>query len=172
MSGILPTSPAFQALLRHFTDLRDGRHGGCANRHDKEQLFRREILRLDPVVREVFAELNTALLLRTGVVEFNAVQRDTSGGLVASWTLSWPEQEHAGLPPVMLLGVSGWGFHHPHLRAATVGEWPLNVYSDEQAWAERDVLRAIVAGELHNLVFQLGGNIRLIPALGSGLENR
>lgn len=158
------TPPAFQALLRHFTDLLDGLHGGQSSRDEKEQLFRQEIARLDPVARDVLGELNAALLRRTGVVAFHPARRDAHGGLVASWTLSWPEQEAAGLHPVTLLGVYGRGFHHPHLRALTVGEWPLNVYDDEQAWAEREVLRAIVAGELHNLVFQVGGNIRLIPA--------
>ncbi len=49
----------------------------------------------------------------------------------AVWTLSWPEQEQAGILPVTLEAFFGHGFHHPHLRDATVGVWPLNVFSDQ-----------------------------------------
>jgi hypothetical protein len=45
---------------------------------------------------------------------------------------------------------------HPHLRSGTVGDWPLNVYDEEQATAELPTLRAMAAADLHNLVLQLG----------------
>jgi hypothetical protein len=58
------------------------------------------------------------------------------------------------------------GFHHPHLRGATAGTWPLNVFDDEQARAELPVLRAIAAADLHNLVFQR--DFRIVPATTRG----
>jgi hypothetical protein len=61
----------------------------------------------------------------------------------------------------------GAGFHHPHLRGATVGEWPLNVFTAEDATAVLPILRAIVTADLHNLVFQR--DYRIVPAVtGAG----
>jgi len=59
----------------------------------------------------------------------------------------------------------GTEFHHPHLRSGTAGDWPLNVFDDAQAAAELPTLRAMAAADLHNLVFQLGGDVRIIPAV-------
>jgi len=53
----------------------------------------------------------------------------------------------------------------PHLQSGTVGDWPLNVFDDEQAAAELPTLRAMAAADIHNLVFQLGGDYRIIPAV-------
>jgi hypothetical protein len=56
--------------------------------------------------------------------------------------------------------------HHPHLRGATVGVWPLNVFSADDAAAELPTLRAIAAADLHNLVFQ--SDYRIVPAVTRG----
>lgn len=40
------------------------------------------------------------------------------------------------LLPVALEAFFGVGFHHPDLRGATVGDWPLNVFSDTDAATE------------------------------------
>jgi hypothetical protein len=42
---------------------------------------------------------------------------------------------------------------------------PLNVFDEAQAAAELPTLRAMAAADLHNLVFQLGGDVRIIPAV-------
>lgn len=60
----------------------------------------------------------------------------------------------------------GASFHHPHLRGATVSEWPLNVFDDAQAAAELPTLRAIAAADLHNLVFER--DFRIVPATMAG----
>ena len=52
----------------------------------------------------------------------------------------------------------------PASAGGTVGDWPLNVFDDEQAAAELPTLRAIAAADIHNLVFQVGGDVRIIPA--------
>ena len=93
------------------------------------------------------------------------LHRDQRGGLIASWLLTWPEQRAATLSPISLIATYGAGFHHPHLRGATIGEWPLNVAEPEHAEELVPVLRTIAGADIHNLVFQVGGDWRIIPAL-------
>jgi hypothetical protein len=90
------------------------------------------------------------------------------GGVDAIWALSWPEQQAAGITPLTIRAYFGVGFLHPHLQSGTVGDWPLNVFDDEQAAAELPTLRAITSAELQNLVLQLRGDIRIIPAVVNG----
>jgi hypothetical protein len=162
-SGVDRAPAHLRGLLRHFDDLRDGTHGeGAVSRADKERLFRTAVGLLDPFARQALAEMNETLLLGTGIVAASGVTESADGGLAATWTLGWPEQEQAGIPPVTLHAFFGPGFHHPHLRGGTVGDWPLNVFSDADAAAELPTLRAIAAAELHNLVFRR--DYRIVPA--------
>jgi hypothetical protein len=155
-----PTS----ALLQHFADLRDGTHGGARSRPDKERLFAAAVLLLDPYARQALDEINTDLLLGAGKVTATGVRRSTDGGTDAVWALSWPEQQAAGIKPIVIRAYFGSAFAHPHLQSGTVGDWPLNVFDDDGAAAELPTLRAMAAADIHNLVFQLGGDIRIIPA--------
>jgi hypothetical protein len=169
-AGERPTSsgPEYtRALLRHFADLRDGTHGGARSRADKERLFVDAVALLDPYARRALDEMNTSLMLDTGEVVATEVRRSAGGGSDAVWSLSWPEQRAAGIKPVLIRAYFGLGFLHPHLRSGTVGDWPLNVFDDEQAAAELPTLRALAAADIHNLVLQLGGDYRLIPAVVS-----
>jgi hypothetical protein len=165
MNGTANRTPV-EALLRHFADLRDGNHGGVSERTAKEALFGVAVELMDPVVRAVLAEVDTALLLGTGTAAATGVQRDGTGGLTAQWTLTWPEQRDADLPPIGVTAHYGSDFHHPHLRGVTVGEWPLNVFDQGDARAELPTVWAIVAADLHNLVFQR--TFRIIPATTRG----
>jgi hypothetical protein len=162
-------SPA-SALLRHFADLRDGTHGGAKSRSDKEQLFVAAIPLLDPFVRQALAELNAYLLLGTGEVTATDVRRAADGGPEVVWALSWAEQRAAGIEPILVRAYFGTAFLHPHLQSGTVGDWPLNVFTDEQAARELPTFRALAAADAHNLVFQLGGDIRIIPATVNGID--
>ncbi|MEU6538908.1 hypothetical protein [Streptomyces sp. NPDC047000] len=158
--------PHIEALTRHLVDLRDGRHGpggDTVSRRGKEEHFARTVELLHPWAVRVLDEFDTTLLLGTGEVEASGVQRAPDTGLGAVWTLSWPEQRAARISPVTLLAHYGRGFHHPHLRGATVHDWPLNVFTPEQAAAEVPVLRAIATADLHNLVFQR--DYRIVPAI-------
>jgi hypothetical protein len=154
--------------LRHFADLRDGTHGGATSRRDKEGIFTAEVARLDPYARQALDGINADLLLDTGVVTSTGVRHSADGGLDAVWRLSWPQQQTAGVNPVVIRAYYGAGFHHPHLESSTVGDWPLNVFDEEQAAAELPTLRAMALADLHNLVFQLGGDWRIIPATVNG----
>jgi len=155
--------PAYiTSLIRHFEDLRDGTHGGSASREGKEVHFERAVQLLAPIARKVLDEMNTSLLLDTGQLSETGMRRKPDGGLSASWALSWPEQREAGLPPLALQAYFGGGFHHPHLRGTTVKDWPLNVFSEEDARAQRSILRAIASSDLHNLVYRT--DYRIVPA--------
>lgn len=152
------------ALRRHFADLRDTSHGEHAiTRAEKERLFERAVVLLDPHVRASLDVLDDGLLLGTGTVEGTGVRRRPDGGLTAVWALSWPAQrERVGIAPVRVVADYGAGFHHPHLSGGTVGEWPLNVFDEQQAAAARPVIDAIVDADLHNLVF--AADYRIVPA--------
>jgi hypothetical protein len=162
--GASPTS----ALLRHFADLRDGTHGGVRSRPGKERLFAAAVSLLDPYARQALEEINTALLLGTGELTAAGLRNSIGAETEAVWELSWAEQQAAGVKPIVIRAYFGAGFLHPHLQSATVGDWPLNVFDDEQAAAELPTLRAMAVADLHNLVFQLGGDVRIIPATVAG----
>jgi hypothetical protein len=115
------------------------------------------------MARHVLTEMNTILLLETGQLTETQLRRTGDGGLDASWALSWPEQRAAGIEPIVLHAFFGGSFHHPHLRGTTVGDWPLNVFSDEDAAAQLPILRAIASGDLHNLVYR--ADHRIVPAV-------
>jgi hypothetical protein len=155
--------PAFTSgLLRHFADLRDGLHGDAESREEKERLFAAAVALLDRHAKQALDEVNAYLLLDTGEVKSTGIRRSSDGGVSAVWSLSWSEQRSAAIDPIVLHAFYGAGFHHPHLRGGTVGDWPLNVFTEEQAAAELPTLRAIAAAELHNLVFQR--DFRIVPA--------
>src|SRR6266481_1695289 len=156
--------PAYiTSLIRHFEDLRDGTHGGSATRKDKEAHFEEAVQLLAPIARQVLIEINRSLLLNTGQLTETGLRRTADGGLNASWVLSWPEQRAAGIDPIMLQAYFGGGLHHPHLRGTTVQDWPLNVFSDEDAAAQLSILRAIASSDLHNLVYR--ADYRIVPAV-------
>jgi hypothetical protein len=158
------------SLIRHFNDLRDGVHGNAVSRRDKEARFADEVELLAPVARQALSEVNSYLLLDSGTVSETGLQRSTNGGMSAAWDLSWPEQRDVRVPPIMLHAYFGAGFHHPHLRGATVGDWPLNVFSVQDATDQLPILRAIATSDLHNLVFQ--SDYRIIPAVTRATESR
>lgn len=161
------TPAPLEALTRHFIDLRDGNHFGHITRSGKESAFTEAIRFLDTPARQVLAEFNSHLLNDTGKIEVTGVHRDERGGLIASWLLTWAEQRGANLDPISIIATFGAGFHHPHLRGATIGEWPLNIAESTHAEELVPVLRTIAGADIHNLVFQVGGNVRIIPAMDS-----
>jgi len=157
------TGPEFTAeLLRHFADLRDGTHGGAVSRPEKERLFIAAVALLDPHARQPLSEINADLLNGTGEVAATGARR-RRGDVEAIWALSWPEQKAAGISPVIIRAYYGAAAHHPHLQAGTAGDWPLNVFDEQQAAAQLPTLRAIASADLHNLVFQR--DYRIIPAI-------
>jgi hypothetical protein len=155
-----------RGLLRHFSDLRNGMHGnGAVAREDKEALFARAVVLLDGYARQVLAEMNAGLLLGSGTISASGLIRRPEGDVLATWSLVWSEQTQRNIPPVTLQAFFGREFHHPHLRGATVGNWPLNIFSQADAANELPTLRAIASADLHNLVFR--SSYRIIPAMAN-----
>jgi hypothetical protein len=154
------------ALMRHFVDLRDNTHGGSISRQDKEKHFAHAVELLDPVANQVLGEMNALLLLESGRIAGTGLRRAPDGGLVASWALSWPEQRSAGVSPVLLMAHYGIGSHHPHLRGATVRDWPLNIFTRSDAADQLSILRAIVTADLNNLVFE--ADYTIVPVVVRG----
>lgn len=152
-------------LLHHFADLRDGTHGGTADRAGKERSFEAAVPLIDPYARQALEEINAGLLDAAGEVSASGFQPDADGQR-AVWTLTWPEQRAAAISPVTILAFYGLTASHPHLRGATAGDWPLNVFDAGQAAAALPTFRAIAAADLHNLVFQAGWQI--VPAITAG----
>jgi hypothetical protein len=162
MADTADQRPGYTAeLLRHFADLRDHVHGDVISRADKERVFATTVPLLDPYARQTLNEINDDLLLGTGEIQATGT-RPSDNGLEAIWSLTWPEQREVGLSPIVLRAFYGTNFHHPHLRGRTVHDWPLNVFTEEQAAAKLTALREIAAAELHNLVFE--ADYRIIPA--------
>jgi len=163
-------TPAYlTGLIRHFEDLRDGTHGGSVSREDKEVHFEKAVQLLAPIARQVLTEMNASLLLDTGQLTETGLRRTADGGLDASWVLSWPEQRAARVQPIVLQAYFGAGFHHPHLRGTTVHDWPLNVFSDEDAADQLPILRAIASSDLHNLVYR--ADYRIVPPVKADPAN-
>jgi len=155
--------PYITSLVRHFEDLREGTHGGSASRKDKEAHFEKAVQLVAPIARQVLTEMNIHLLRNTGQLTESGLRRTSDGGLNASWALSWPEQQAAGIEPIVLQAHFGGGFHHPHLRGTTVHDWPLNVFNEEDAAAQLSILRAIASSDLHNLVYL--SDYRIVPVV-------
>src|SRR5260370_23551906 len=55
------------------------------------------------------------------------------GSVEAISALSWPEQQAAGISPIIIRAHYGAGAHHPHLQGGTVGDWPLHVFDEREA---------------------------------------
>ena len=156
--------PAYiTSLIRHFEDLRDGTHGGSTGREEKEAHFEKAVQLLAPFARQALTEVNAGLLLDTGQVTETGLRRTADGGLDASWVLSWPEQRATGVPPMVLQAHFEVPLHHPHLRGTTVSDWPLNVFSEEDAAAQLPILQAIASSDLHNLVYR--ADYRIVPVV-------
>jgi len=128
--------PAYiTSLIRHFEDLRDGTHGGSESREDKETHFEKAVQLLAPIPRQVLGSEHI-LVARHRTAHPVGVTAHTGRRTNASWALSWPVQQAAGVEPIVLQAYFGRGFHHPHLRGTTVRDWPLNMFSDEDATAQ------------------------------------
>src|SRR6476469_6233479 len=114
--------PAYtEALLRHFIDLRDGTHGGAVSRRDKEQFYIAAVALLDPHATRVLEEINRHLLRDTGEVAATGVRGSSDGGAEAVWALTWPEQQAAGVKPIVLRASFGSGVAQHPLPSGTVG---------------------------------------------------
>jgi hypothetical protein len=156
------TVPRTEDLFRHLDDLRTDSYEGAGPRARRDDVFRRAAELLDPVVTAVLQEVDARLLDGTGEVAHVPAGPDGSGGLAARWSLSWPAQRDRGLGPVEVVAWFGASFSHGHLSGSSLGHWPLQVTSADDAQRQEPIVRAIVEAELHQRVFEARGDWRLI----------
>ncbi len=117
---------------RHVTDLRQRGYEGALDREAKEAAFQRAFEITTPLALQVLDDLSDWYLCATGTTSLESPNRDESGGLVGSWSLSWPLLEAdkdrmtgEELPPVRLRAIFPIEWTHPHL--ALIG--PARTYS-------------------------------------------
>jgi hypothetical protein len=108
------------ALLRHFTDLRDGTHGGASSRRDRQRLYTAAVALLDAYARQALREINTDLLLGTSEMTARGARRSASGGLDTVWALSWPEQRAAHIEPIV---IRAYGYVTPTSLGSARWSW-------------------------------------------------
>lgn len=148
-----------QDLMRHLDDLVARRYEGAVSWVDRVAVFRRAVELLDPVVRSVFAEADATFLENTGEITRDSVE-DSDGSVGERWELSWLRQREAlsrhGGPvgPVQVIAWFRRSFNHAHLRGSTVGDWPLQVISTDDATRQLPIVRAIVEAELHQKIYE------------------
>jgi hypothetical protein len=132
------TIPAYiTSLIRHFEDLRDGTHGGSASRKDREVHFEKAVQLLAPIARQVLNEMNVNLLCDTGQLTESGLRHTPDGELKASWALSWPEQQAAGVElidsprlaveRIQRRGCSGSATHTPRDRDQRSAQFGLSL---------------------------------------------
>ena len=157
-------------LFRHLADLRAMSYEGALGRDDQVARFRRACELLSPVVEEVLETVSTRLLAGRGRVE--RVDTDTAEeGLAVRWRLGWPEQElaivrvtGAPLEPVSVVGRLRAAHIHGHMGGSYFGDWPMQIVNADDARRQAPVVLSIVEAEVHQRVFEAGGNWRIIPA--------
>jgi hypothetical protein len=156
------TVPRTEDLFRHLDDLRTDSYEGAGPRAARDEVFRRAAELLDPVVTAVLVEVDDGLLDGTGEITHAPAASDGSGGLAARWSLSWPAQRDRGVGPVEVVAWFGAAFSHGHLSGSSLGHWPLQVTSADDAGRQEPIVRAIVEAELHQRVFDARGDWRVI----------
>lgn len=145
--------------MRHLDDLVARRYEGAESWVDRVAVFDRAVELLDPVVRGVFTEADSAFLENTGKITRHR-DADSDGSVGERWELSWPRQREAvsrhGGPvgPVQVIAWFKRSFNHAHLRGSTAGDWPLQVTSTDDAARQLPIVRAIVEAELHQKIYE------------------
>ena len=156
--------------MRHLADLRAMTYEGAVGREAQQRTFQEATRLLGPVVEEVLGELNERLLLGSGTISRDTADSQGDGAAVA-WSLSWPDQRAAivratgePLAPISVVARLRPSHIHGHLGGSYFGDWPLQIVSAEDARRQAPVVLAIAEAELHQRIFDAGGNWRLVPA--------
>lgn len=169
--------------LRHVKDLQNKYYEGAISRADREALFMKAFDFATPVARRVLGDLNANFLKGTGDFVVQRPTSDGEGGLIGSWSLSWPLLRSAvcrfdGKPldplavtaifPLKTSGAMPWT--HPHLALRRPGlmdglaaAFPFQVTSPEDAERQEPIMRVLAEAEFHERFYQSDLNWRLLP---------
>lgn len=165
-------------MTRHLADLEHNYYDGAESRPDREQVFHAAFDLLTPLALQVLADMNAWFCAGHATAATDTPHDDGAGGLVGGWTLSWPRLEqsrnvHNGEPlrPVTIDAVYPINWTHGHLARlhaglpAEVTAWPMQVQTPEDAARQEPVLRLIAEAELHERLYQAGGDWQLCRPL-------
>ncbi|MDE3180374.1 MAG: hypothetical protein KGM47_12035 [Acidobacteriota bacterium] len=168
---------------RHIQDLQSQSYEGASERNQREAVFRKAFDLLTPVARRVLDDINIYFLKGTGEFGVQPPRADGEGGLIGSWSLTWPLLRQAvnrfnGNPleplrltaifPLKPTGAMQWTHPHLALRRPEVIDglalaFPLQVTSPEDADRQEPILRVLAEGELHQRTFEADLNWRILP---------
>jgi hypothetical protein len=150
-----------QQMTRHLDDLRTGSYEGAKTREEREAVFKAAAELVSATVTDALGEVNSWLLDGQGTVTFTDVVSDGADGVAAVWELRWPDQEDTSgrlrpgpVAPVEVTAIFPAGWTHGHLRGRRLGNWPLQVTSAADAASLRPIIDAIIAAELHEVVYE------------------
>jgi hypothetical protein len=156
------TAPYWAAqLIRHLDDLRTGSYERAKTRTEREAVFRTAVELISGTVLAALQAVNFLLLDDHGTVAFSGVAPDGDDGLVATWELSWPEQQMSPgrlqpgpVLPVQVRAIFPRGWTHGHLRGQRLGNWPMQVTTAADVAELKPLVGAIIAAELHEVVYE------------------
>jgi hypothetical protein len=172
---------------RHVIDLQTRTYEGASTRAEREAVLEEAFRLTTPVAVRVLESLSTAYLDGAGSVgvtsphrvapdELEGATRAPTGGLVGSWSLTWPALERArsrltaeAMPPVEIFTMFPDDFTHAHLALFSLHRprtwiacWPFQVASPADAERQEDTLAAIAEADLHDRTFAGDLNWRLL----------
>jgi hypothetical protein len=168
---------------RHVVDLQNQNYEGAVSRADREVLFRKAFDLVTPVARRVLDDMNLRYLKGTADLDVCPPGLDGEGGLIGSWSLTWPllrsaKNRFTGEPlePLAVTAIfpfklsSGMQWTHPHLALRRPGlidglaaAFPFQVLSPEDAERQEPILRVLAEAEFHERFYQSDLNWRLLP---------
>jgi hypothetical protein len=168
---------------RHVRDLQNKSYEGARSRAEREAVFRTAFELVTPVARRVLDDINVHFLKNSGEFDVRLPGPDGEGGLIGSWSLTWPLLRAAvsrftGKPleplaltvifPLKPTGAMQWT--HPHLALRRPGlidglaaAFPMQVTSPEDAERQEPILRVLAEAELHERTYQADLNWRILP---------
>jgi hypothetical protein len=169
--------------LRHVKDLQNKNYEGAVTRAEREAMFRKAFDFVTPVARRVLDDINVNFLKGTGEFDVQPPASDGEGGLIGSWSVSWPllraaRNRFTGKPLERLLltavfplkPTGGMQWTHPHFALRRSGlidglaaAFPMQVISPEDAERQEPILRVLAEAEFHERFYQSDLNWRLLP---------
>jgi DNA-binding IclR family transcriptional regulator len=156
-------------LFRHLADLRARTYEGAVGRDAQRQRFAHAARLLAPVVTDVLTNVSDRWFDGSGVVSQSESDTEAEGTEVR-WSLSWPDQQvavtRAGAPlaPISVVARLRPAHLHGHLGGSYFGDWPMQILTPDDARRQAPIVVAIVEAEMHQRIFESGGEWRLVPA--------
>ena len=157
-----PGSPVLEGqLIRHLDDLRTGSYEGATTRAEREAIFRSAVELLSGTVLAALEAANLSLLDSGGTgCSPGLPMTATAGSPPAGNSAGQRSRRHREgcspdrLAPAQVRAIFPRGWTHGHLRGGRLGNWPLQVTSAADVPGFGPVIGAIIAAELHEVIYE------------------